>query len=325
MTSFRISTAALLLWFGVAPSTSGLAAPPTPAPPPATLTAPGKIGGGGGGGGGAGARAAPAPLPPARAVDAILADAIAAIGGSAALGRHRSLHTKMEITFRGLGITGSAEHYASVGDKALTITAIPNLASTREGSDGTRFWSEDPINGLRILEGTEAEQARIEVAWNAELRMKELFSKIEAKNEIADDGARLECLILTPKTGAAMTECFDAKTHLMVLQRGVRSGPQGDMPFTARLSDWRQVVDVKQAFATEMQVGPLAFSGRVTLVELDVPIDAKLFAVPSVPKSAAPADGTDGAGKEKARSAKKVRPGKPAAPSTPAPPPAPKR
>ena len=219
------------------------------------------------------------------------------------MSRHRSLHTKMEITFKGLGITGTAEHFGAVGDKSLTTTSIPNLASTREGSDGTRFWTEDPINGLRLLEGAEADQARIEVAWNGELRMKDLFTKIEAKNEPGDDGKLLECLILTPKSGPAMTQCFDAKTHLMAIQRGVRSGPQGDMPFTARLSDWRQVGDIKVAYATEMQVGPLAFTGRAISVELDVPVDAALFAVPAAAKAA------DGAasGKGKTRPTKTPR------------------
>ncbi|MES1172133.1 MAG: hypothetical protein ABUL77_02760 [Bacteroidota bacterium] len=248
--------------------------PPAAAPPPDAPPSP----------------LARATLPAARPVDAILADVVNALGGAAALARHRSIHTKMEITFKGLGITGTAEHYAATGDKALTLTTIPDIASTREGGDGTRYWSEDPINGLRVLEGAEAEQARIEATWNAELRVRELFPRIESKHEVTEDGAngaRVECLILTPKTGTALTECFDAKTHLMVSQRGVRSGPQGDMPFTARLSDWRLVGDVKMAHATEMQVGPLAFTGRVLSVEVDVPIDDTMFAVPKTsPKTA---------------------------------------
>ena len=225
-------------------------------------------------------------LPPARPIAAVLDDSVAAVGGEAALRRHHSLHTKMEITFKGLGIIGTAEHYAAEGDKALTITEIPNLASTREGSDGKRFWSEDPINGLRMLEGAEAEQARIEVTWNAELRTRELFPKIESSTERGDDGVLLECLTLTPKRGAALVNCFDARTHLMAIQRGVRSGPQGDMPFTARLSDWRKVGDVKLAYATDMQVGPLAFIGRVTTVEMDISTAASIFAVPSSGQSA---------------------------------------
>jgi hypothetical protein len=221
-----------------------------------------------------------APLPPARAADAIIADMINAIGGAATLQRHTSVHTKMEITFKGLGITGAAEHWAASGDRALTTTTIPNVATSREGSDGKRVWSEDQINGLRILAGAEEEQARIDATWNLELRLKERYPKIEVRNEAGENGQQLECLILTPKVAPPKTTCLDMKTHLMVVERGVRSGPQGEMPYTARTSDWRAVGDTKIAYATEMQVGPLAFSGRVLAAELDVPVDPAMFALP---------------------------------------------
>jgi hypothetical protein len=222
-----------------------------------------------------------APLPPPRAADAVIADLIDAIGGAAALQRHTSLHTKMEITFKGLGITGTAEHWAASGDRALTTTTIPNVATSREGSDGKRLWSEDQINGLRILEGAEEEQARIDATWNLELRLKDRYPKIEVRNEAGENGQHLECLVLTPKLAPPKTTCLDAKTHLMVVERGVRSGPQGEMPYTARTSDWRSVGDAKIAYATEMQVGPMAFSGRVLAAELDLPVDPTMFALPA--------------------------------------------
>jgi len=222
------------------------------------------------------------PLPPARPVEDIIRDVVTALGGAPALAKHHSEHTKMTIAFQGLGITGTAEHWGAVGDKALTTTEIPSVASTREGTDGTRSWSQDPINGLRVLSGVEAEQAHLEAAWGQELRFKELFPKIEAKNDVADDGTRLECLILTPKLSPPMTDCFDMRTHLLVSQRGVRSGPQGDTPFVARMKDWRPVAGIQVPFATEMQVGPLSFVGTVTLAEFDVPIAAAQFAVPDL-------------------------------------------
>jgi hypothetical protein len=257
----------------------------------------------------------PAPKPPAvplRPVDDILKDVVKALGGAEAMGKHKSVRTKMTITFQGLGISGTAEHIAAVGDKALTITNIPNVASTREGCDGTRSWSHDPINGLRILTDIEAEQSRIEAIWNAELRLKELYPKIDVTSEVAADGTRLECLVLTAKVGPPMTDCFDAKTHLLATQRGVRSGPQGETPFAARLTDWRAVGDIKMAFRTEMQVGPLSFVGTVTSAELDVPIDASVFAVP-----APPAPSTDGAGggSGKAKAAKAAKATKAAKPA----------
>jgi|GEM_PF-1016466 len=251
----------------------------------------------------------PAKVGPARAVDAIIADNINAMGGAETMRKHHSLRTKMTITFQGLGIKGTAEHLAAEGDRALTITNIPSVASTREGSDGTRSWAQDPINGLRILTDVEAEQARIEAAWNGELRLKELFTKIEATNDVGSDGAAVECLVLTPKLGSATTRCFDAKTHLGVSERGVRAGPQGQTPFVARVKDWRPVGDVKMPFLTEMQVGPLSFVGTVTSAELDGVIDPGAFAVPEPSGGAGGSNGKAGAA-GKAAGVKKPRAGK---------------
>jgi len=288
-------------------ATTGQAAPPVarPTPAPAATGTPGAAAGTGG--------ATAAKLPPPRSVDDIVRDMVKALGGAEALGRHKSMHTKMSISFQGLGITGTAEHYGAAGDRALTITNIPNLASTREGTDGKQAWSQDPINGLRLLEDLEAEQARVEAAWNAEVRLKELFPTIEAKNETGEGGAPyLECLVLTPKAGAAMTECFDPRTHLMVRQRGSRSSPQGNTPFVAHMRDWRPVGDIKMPFVTEMQVGPLSFVGTITSAELDVPVNASMFAVPAI--SAA---GSTGAGGSPAADSKRGGKGsiKKAAPS----------
>jgi hypothetical protein len=289
------------------------AAPDAPASAPSTgMRTPGS--------GGATAKPAltkpDAPLPPVRAVDALLEDIVKALGGADNLNRHKTMYTRVEITLRGLGMTGSAEHFATVGDKALTLTAISGLASTREGCDGRRCWSEDPINGLRMLSGAEAEQALLETAWNPELRFKELFTKLEVRNERDGDGSLLECLVLTPRQSAAWTNCFDARTHLLTVQRVIHAGPQGEVPFTSRFADWRKVEDLEVPYSTEMQAGPLAFSGKLTAIELDLAIDAKRFAVPTEPgesssSTRAPAGG--GRAKEKEKEKAKT---KTAAPSS---------
>lgn len=210
----------------------------------------------------------------------------------------------MDITFGALGMNGTVEHVAAVGDRALTITTLPGLASTREGCDGLRCWSEEPINGLRILSGAEAEQSRIEAAWNVELRWRALFPHIEARNERDVNGALLECLMMTPARGegdrksdgvggvagvGTWTNCYDAATHLLTLERVVQAGPQGDVPCTTRLADWRRVEDTEIPYSLEFESGPLTFSGRVTLVELDGPVDAKAFLLPSIHPGQPPA------------------------------------
>jgi hypothetical protein len=241
------------------------------------------------GGAGASAAAEALVLPPPRPADAVVGDLVTALGGAAATARHRSMHVKMEITFSGLGITGTVERFAAEGDRALTITTIPNLMTAREGCDGKICWAEDSINSLRTLSDEEAEHARIESAWNAETRLKSLYAKVEAKNERGPDGRVYECLILTPERAPALTSCLDPVTHLVAYQRGARAAPQGLTPFSMRLSDWRTVEDIKVPFFTEMQAGPLTFTGRVTSVELDKPIEPSTFAKPSArrPKQSA--------------------------------------
>ena len=62
----------------------------------------------------------------------------------------------------------------------MTLPGIGTMksGSTGVGKAGVR-WSEDPINGLRILKGAEDEQARMEATWNAELQLKQLFKTRE--------------------------------------------------------------------------------------------------------------------------------------------------
>jgi hypothetical protein len=244
------------------------------------------------------------PPPPIRSVDAILADAVAAIGGEAAWNAHSTMRLKVELTFQGMGISGTAERLSARADKnkpdrMLLTTDVPGTGTLRQGTDGVVFWSEDPINGLRTLTGAEAEQARADAAWVAELRIREIYKSVEVKNEPGPGGARLECLVLTPKEGSAITSCYDAKTHLQVLVKGTHTTPQGESPFLSAIRDWTDVNGLKMPRTVDTQEGPLTFTMRLVDTKLDEPIDDAVFGLPKPPAPAAPEG--KGAGKAKAK------------------------
>jgi hypothetical protein len=217
----------------------------------------------------------------ARAVAAILADVVAAMGGEAAWKSHSTMFEKIELSIAGLGMSGTGERTATRDDKSLLTTQLPGIGTSRQGSNGKVLWSEDPINGLRLLTGAEAESARVESAWAPELHFATLFKKIDVTSETTPGGAALECLVLTPHEGPALTNCYDAKTHLQVSQKGTHPTPQGDTPFTSTVKDWRDVGGLKMPFAVETQTGPITFSLRITELKLDVPVDDKLFDPPA--------------------------------------------
>jgi hypothetical protein len=251
---------------------------------------------------------APAPAPASRTAAAIIADTIKALGTDEAWKAHKNCHMKLEMAFQGMGIAGAVERFATKDDKALVVTDLPGIGTIREGSNGKVFWSQDPINGTRELSGAEAEQAHLEAVWNAELRMNELYKAVVAKTDTAAGGAPLECLVLTPREGSAITNCYDAATHLQVSQKGTRSTPQGETPFVSGLKDWRDVGGLKMPFSVDTQAGPITFTARLTDVKFDQPMDDKMFEPPG-PDDGAPkpakGDKTKGSKTKPTKGAKK--------------------
>jgi len=185
-----------------------------------------------------------------------------------------------------MGMGGTGERYLTRAGKTLVITTLTGLGTVREGGNGKVFWSQDPLQGFRFLDGVEAEQARIEASWNADLDAATLFAKLASANEAGPDGAPLECVIATPKLGPDLKSCYDAKTHLEVLQTGVRATPQGDVPFRAVTRDWRTVGGVKVPFEAETQVGPITLVVHIKSLVFDEAMDDKIFE-PPVPAPAA--------------------------------------
>ncbi len=258
MTEMTTRTCALALalgWLGCASS-------PPPAPPtPAAATAPAGV----------------------RSPDAILADSVAAMGGAAAWNAHKTVHLKVSVTLQGMAMGGPAEHFQTKTNKSLTVTSLPAVGEIREGSNGTVFWSQDPVNGLRMLQGAEAEQARIESAWNADLEARALFAKIETATDALPGQ---ECLTMTPRAGAPIRACYDERTHLQLSQEGVHATAQGDVPFHSTVSDWRSVGGIKIPYASQTQAGPMTIVTTVNEVAFDEPLDEKMFEPPAVGQTA---------------------------------------
>jgi hypothetical protein len=222
---------------------------------------------------------APAAPPPLRSANAILADSSKAMGGDAPWTSHHSIETTTQIEYGKMAISGTRTQTLTSKNKSLAVTTIPNVGEVKEGTDGRVVWAEDPVNGLRILTGAEAEQFKLESTWNLERNLKKLFPKIAVKAD-SDGGRALECLELTPKIGQPLTTCYDAETHLQTLQKGTAATPQGDVPFTSRIKGWRDAGGLKFPELVEMTTGPIEFAARLTNVAFDKPVDNKMFEVP---------------------------------------------
>ncbi len=224
------------------------------------------------------ATAPPAP-PPLRSAAQILADSIKATGGDGPWKAHRSIETTTQMEYAKMAISGTRIQTLTSRNKSLAVTSIPNVGEMKEGTNGRVVWAEDPVNGLRVLEGAEAAQFLPESTWNLERNIKKVFAKIAVKPD-SDGGRPLECLELTPPAGHPLTVCYDPATHLQVLQKGIAATPQGDVPFTSRIKSWREAGGLKFPDAVEMSTGPIELSSRLTDVTFDKPVDNRVFEMP---------------------------------------------
>src|SRR5205823_737803 len=121
--------------------------------------------------------------------------------------------------------------------------------------------------GLRLLDGPEAEQFRLDSTWNVERHVRDLFQKIEVKGEKdKETGRAVECLELTPKNGPSVTNCYDALTHLQVSQRGIAATPQGNVPYSSRIKAWKEIEGLKVPALIEMSTGPIDLTLKVAEV-----------------------------------------------------------
>jgi hypothetical protein len=223
-----------------------------------------------------------------RTAEDVLADYARAVGGEAAWKAHKTMRMKRAIEAKGMQIQGTEERYATAAGKSLNVTELAAVGKLRQGSNGKVRWSEDPINGLRLLTGAEDEEARIESTWNADVKLKTLYQKVRRvpPPASAPAGQRLECVELVAKLAKPAVTCFDAETHFRVLQSGVHATAQGDVPYSVTFSDWRAVAGVSIPHLEEMTAGPLTLEARVVELVFDEKLDARMFDVPAAARRA---------------------------------------
>ncbi len=219
---------------------------------------------------------------PLRDAKLVLADYAKAIGDEKAWKKHKTLRVKREVTVSAMHFTSTEETRIERGGKIYSTSEMPNMGIFQRGSDGRTAWAEDPIGGLRVLRDAEAEDVRIAAAWNSEWRLAEVYGKaLSVPPPVpVPAGQSWECVELSKAKGAPTVVCFDSKTHLRVLEKGVQASQGGQVPYVTRFSDWRKVDGVLVWHQEDVTVGPVTMVGRIVEIVFDEHFPVTLFSLP---------------------------------------------
>ena len=213
------------------------------------------------------------------AAEALFAANVEAVGGKAKIDTIKSFYREddMEITAQKIKIHNkmwwqNGDFYAEA--------EMPGMGVTKIWKVGDALWSEDPINGLRKIEGKEAEQ---------QLRSNELvltanwqahFAKAETKARRMVDGKAVIDVLLTTAGGDEVTMTFDEDSKLVVEQAFVQDSPQGKIPMKAINEEYKDFDGFKVPVKSTVDMTVAKIAGTVLKFELNAKIEKGKIALP---------------------------------------------
>jgi hypothetical protein len=214
-------------------------------------------------------------------VDAILDRYIKALGGKEAIDNVTSQVSTGTFEAPDAGLSGPAEQYSKAPNKFFQKLTISGMGVIQQGYDGKVGWSQDPVTGLRDLEGAELAQTLRLSDIHRDIKLKQLYQTLKAagKEKVGDrDTYVIEAV---PPDGKPEKLYFDVSSGLLVRQDLVTISPQGEVPAQIYFEDYRDAGGIKTPFNVKQVAGSITFITKLTEVKLNVPVDDSKFAKPA--------------------------------------------
>lgn len=217
--------------------------------------------------------------------DKIMDDSSKVMGTKAAFDKIKTMTMSGKISIPAQNITGSMVTQMQFPDKIYVLQEIAGFGKAEQGFDGKIGWSRDPINGLRTLAGDELRQMRSQSDEIKSTDWRKLYDKPVVVG-IRKVGAMDTYMIRMTRKGGGkpVTTYYDIKTKFPVRTDIVVETAQGSVPTQSFNSDFRTVGGVKIPFKTRQVVGGVSEVNVIfDSVQVNVPVDDKLFAKPKAP------------------------------------------
>jgi len=227
------------------------------------------------------AKDAPEAKKPDMTAEQVLEKFIQVTGHREAYEKLTSLVTKGTLEIVGQGIEGTIEVYAKAPNKLLVVQTIPGIGEFKQGCDGQVVWGQDPFHGLRELEGVEQANFKRRAVFNADLKWRELFEKVELVGTDKVGDRETIVVRLTPSVGQPITRYYDAQTFLLLREDSVYEGPQGTIPGEEYPSEYREVDGVKIPFQSRAKLPMGEVMVKFAEAKTNVEIDDAKFAKPA--------------------------------------------
>jgi hypothetical protein len=207
---------------------------------------------------------------------------VQAVGGSAAWLRVTSSCAKGTVEINGVSV-GTFEVCSKAPDRSLVIFKLSNVGEYKSGFDGQKGWHQNPNADAEYeLESKQAALKRDADSYKY-VHFRQHFPKAVVVGTANVNGEDAYVVEATPAGESIPEKLYFGMKSKLLLRRDVSHGAgAGDSSSVTIYSDYRQVGEVKVAFAVRnIGGGKNIFVYKMTEEKNNVAVDDALFTLPA--------------------------------------------
>jgi outer membrane lipoprotein-sorting protein len=214
-------------------------------------------------------------------VDQILAKYAQAIGGQAAYQKVTTRTMKGTVEVPDDNVTGTALVVAKAPGSFRLTMDIPGWGVVETVLDGGNGWEKNPDSGIHAMSKTDLAVAQRDHSFYREVRLKELYSKMETAGADKVEGHAVYVVEATPAAGSAEKLYFDAESGLLVKRDFERvTLEDGIVQYEMLMRDYREVDGLNLPFTIEQRAPDNTMIFKFAEITNNAPLADTAFAKP---------------------------------------------
>lgn len=213
----------------------------------------------------------------------VISKYLEAVGGAESLRTVKSIRQVGVVEMASMGITGEAVNLSAVPSRAVMKTTIPGIGDLINGTNGIVGWSVNPMEGPRLLEDRELNDAIEGADFQANLLVDiHNFSSMENCGLVDFAGEKAyEIALIREGSGNKTTHYFSKATGLLIGTKMTRKTAKGSLTSLTALSDYKRFGGILFPTHNEVTVGPTRIVLTVREVTLN-DISDEAFLPPAI-------------------------------------------
>jgi len=212
--------------------------------------------------------------------ETVLNHFVDATGGRAALEKLHNIVQHGAVEFAAQGIKGTITIYEGAPNDSHLVIELAGIGKIEQGSSAGVAWENSAVQGPRIKQGQERNDALRDSTFNASLFWQKLYAKVETASVETVEGHECYKLVLTPAEGHPTSEFFDKKSGLLIKTQATRASAMGEVAGEIVYEDYRKEGELLTPHKLTQRAASQEFQITVQSIEFNANLPAATFALP---------------------------------------------